>query len=649
MPEYNRSTYEKVPTAEGNGDGHENNGHINNGKLSVAERLKAAGAKPPEEPSDRLRSFTEFLDAKQVKKDKYVALCPFHYDEKPSLHIDLGKGGRILIHCFAGCQTDKVLEMVGLRTKHLMPGVPLPKKIVANYKYCDEEGNLLYETVRFDPKAFCQRRPGEKGGWVYKLEGVRRILYRLPELLASPSEEYVLLPEGEKDVERLRKEGFIATTTVGGAKAPWKSAYAEALRGRNVVLLADNDPTGWDRVKTVARELYGKAASVRIPTFPESLPAKGDVSDWFDAGGTKETLRELIAKTPLYDPQGRVPCDPVGNLRVNSFLYNDLGTTSRIAGSQGRVLPPVSPFPVDALPKPLGDFARTIAEALPCPPDFPGAMMLPPLGSCIGRKRCIEAKPGWTEYPVLWVVAIGRSGARKSPAFEKVTSPLRNIQRKLHAQYIREKEKFAKLTPEEREGVEKPKLQQTHTTDTTIEALKKVLDTTPNGICYAKDELLGWVRSMNQYKGGKGDDRTHWLSIWSGSQAAFQFLRSFGLKWSCGLADRNAGRCSCCARHGGLDPRNSLDLEDSRERPIGTTSPRAQPTEKHHAVRSRAPSPCEAGQDVLAGCLAVGSALADRTRVGDKSGFTNPASAASLDAGSRPAGLFGRPRPSREP
>jgi putative DNA primase/helicase len=56
------------------------------------------------------------------------------------------------------------------------------------------------------------------------------------------------------------------------------------------------------------------------------------------------------------------------------------------------------------------------------------------------------------------------------------------------------------------------------TTDATIEAVKLVLDGNPDGICYPADELSGWLRSLGQYKGGKGSDRQHWLSIWSGVQ-----------------------------------------------------------------------------------------------------------------------------------
>lgn len=54
--------------------------------------------------------------------------------------------------------------------------------------------------------------------------------------------------------------------------------------------------------------------------------------------------------------------------------------------------------------------------------------------------------------------------------------------------------------------------------DTTVEALVGILENNPRGLLVHKDELAGWVRSMDQYKGGKGSDRQHWLSFWSGDE-----------------------------------------------------------------------------------------------------------------------------------
>src|SRR5262249_8439441 len=89
-----------------------------------------------------------------------------------------------------------------------------PADIVATYDYADETGKLLFQTVRYYHKNFAQRRPDGNGGWIWNLEGVRRVLYRLPEVTAAQT---VCIAEGEKDAENLRTLGFVATTNPMGA------------------------------------------------------------------------------------------------------------------------------------------------------------------------------------------------------------------------------------------------------------------------------------------------------------------------------------------------------------------------------------------------------------------------------------------------
>ena len=64
-----------------------------------------------------------------------------------------------------------------------------------DYNYTDEKGNLLFQTVRYDPKRFSQRRPNGSGEWIWNLQGMRLVLYRLPEVVAA---SHVLIVEGGK-------------------------------------------------------------------------------------------------------------------------------------------------------------------------------------------------------------------------------------------------------------------------------------------------------------------------------------------------------------------------------------------------------------------------------------------------------------------
>jgi hypothetical protein len=58
---------------------------------------------------------------KRTGYGKYVARCPAHDDKSPSLAIKNCGDGRILLHCFAGCETEDVLSAVGLTFSDLMP------------------------------------------------------------------------------------------------------------------------------------------------------------------------------------------------------------------------------------------------------------------------------------------------------------------------------------------------------------------------------------------------------------------------------------------------------------------------------------------------------------------------------------------------
>lgn len=177
--------------------------------------------------------------------------------------------------------------------RHGAAGAERPKggeQIVAVYPYLDEKGVHLYDVLRIAPKTFRPRRPDGKR----TMDGVRRVLYRLPELLAADASETVFVVEGEKDVDNLRRLGLVATTNVGGA-GKWRPEYHEALRGRRVVVIQDCDDAsakfaGQRHAEQVVKALKGSASSVSVMALPG--PGK-DASDWIAAGGTAEMLREL--------------------------------------------------------------------------------------------------------------------------------------------------------------------------------------------------------------------------------------------------------------------------------------------------------------------------------------------------------------------
>ena len=61
---------------------------------------------------------------KETGHGKYVAQCPSHDDRSPSLAIRECDDGRVLVHCFAGCEVESVLSAVGLTFSDLYPEKP---------------------------------------------------------------------------------------------------------------------------------------------------------------------------------------------------------------------------------------------------------------------------------------------------------------------------------------------------------------------------------------------------------------------------------------------------------------------------------------------------------------------------------------------
>lgn len=62
---------------------------------------------------------------KKIGRDRWVARCPAHDDKRPSLSVRELDDGRVLVHCFAGCDTESVLGAVNLSFSDLFPEKPL--------------------------------------------------------------------------------------------------------------------------------------------------------------------------------------------------------------------------------------------------------------------------------------------------------------------------------------------------------------------------------------------------------------------------------------------------------------------------------------------------------------------------------------------
>lgn len=257
------------------------------------------------------------------------ARCPSHHDTNPSLSITEADDGRTLVNCHAGCPPQTVLSALGLKLSDLFAektsptGAPVfnrnvstslqEQALVATYDYIDANGLLLFQVVRLEPKSFRQRRPDAQnpGRWIWNMQGVQRVLFRLPELQRELKTGFpILICEGEKDVLALRDRGFFATCNAGGA-GKWEPAYTETLAGaKDVIIIADKDEPGRKHAQLVASALHGKVGRLRVVELPDvnGQPVK-DAADFFAAGGTAQDLVEFLKTQPDFAPTiVEIPC-----------------------------------------------------------------------------------------------------------------------------------------------------------------------------------------------------------------------------------------------------------------------------------------------------------------------------------------------------
>ena len=230
----------------------------------------------------------DFRTATQIVKD--WARMDGHPAKQQPVHSERQPGRNDLCSCGSGKKYKKCCGG--------------PKRIVAQFDYLDENGDLLYQILRMEPKDFRARYPDGKGGWIWK-RGDRVVPYRLPEVLKSDGP--VVIVEGEKCVDVLWDLGIPATCNPFGA-GKWTSALSEHLRDRDVIVWADKDEPGFKHAEKVARSLAGFSASTAMVTPPDELQEKGDVADGVSRlCWSRERIQEILDQTHPWQPASESP------------------------------------------------------------------------------------------------------------------------------------------------------------------------------------------------------------------------------------------------------------------------------------------------------------------------------------------------------
>lgn len=492
--------------------------------------------------TDPVRNLLERLEGvKPAGPDTWSARCPAHDDAHASLSVSRGDDGRALVHCHAGCILNAILGALSMHASdlfhHEAPATHraatrtakpahrfdlpcLAAKSIARqvggtpagwWPYFRSDGDEALTVLRFNlpdgDKTYRPIRP-VAGGWSIGDPPGPLPLYRLGDLNGTPR---VYVVEGEKCADEAAEVGLVATTSAHGGESAAKSDWAP-LAGRECVILPDNDKSGEDYARDVAKILAGLTppATVRIVRLPD-LPEGGDIVDFLEARDAQapEDLRREIEALADAAPEWK-PTAPA---------------------AESAEAPRWQSFPLDTLPPTCRRFVRETTEALGVDASYVALPALAVLASAIGNTRRIALNRTWTAPAVLWLMIVGESGMLKGAALKAADKAAMKRQRKAldaHknalAAYESEVEDYKEVLKAWKAGgrdkgepapvpPDRPTLERCIVSDVTVEALADRLQDNPRGLLLARDELSGWLGSFNAYKSGKGADEAHWLTM----------------------------------------------------------------------------------------------------------------------------------------
>jgi putative DNA primase/helicase len=505
---------------------------------------------PVEKVLDRLEEHREYGGG-------FRARCPAHQgNSDTSLSIKEGDDGRALLTCHASCGIPQIVDALGLGMVDLFThngsssGSSVKKvarKTSSSPRGDDEEilttddlpdGTYWEFTAPSGEVLYIQRHKGAyyqkicEDRWKKGLDGVTQVLYGLHELVDGVRAGKTIYHfEGPKDVETARSKLGVVGTTSGGVKT-WRPEFRSHYIGADVVIVPDNDNEGRQYAETVAQSIAPVAKRVRVAELP-GLPEKGDLTDWLEAGHTAEEFFYAVDAAPDYDAEGEAPW-PAEPTPLNTEL------------------PPVEPFTENMLPEPLAAYVVDAAYRMDrVAPDFIAAPLVVAAGSILGRKIVIRPKSedDWEVVPNLWGANVGRPSSMKTPAQNaglaaidriaadaskaykagQAEASVEGLVSEAKAKHWRDelkkaitkgdgqaeqeaREQLLKITEDE-EVAREPRYS---TSDATIEKLGELLRDNPNGLLNDRDELMGWLSSLD--RGGREGDRAFFLESWNGNK-----------------------------------------------------------------------------------------------------------------------------------
>ncbi len=210
-------------------------------------------------------------------------------------------------------------------------------------------------------------------------------------------------------------------------------------------------------------------------------------------------------------------------------------------------LAPVMPFDLELLPSALRPWIADIADRMQCPPDYPAVAAMVALAAVVGRQVAIrpKARDDWDVIPNLWGAVIGRPAMLKTPAMQEPLRMIGALEAQARNEFeqgnhehaanemLREadtkegkiliakalkdgnRERAMGLALEATEVVTPPARRRYYTQDATVEKLGELLRDNPRGVLVYRDELVGFLKTLDQE--GREGSRAFFLEAWNGT------------------------------------------------------------------------------------------------------------------------------------
>jgi len=229
----------------------------------------------------------------------------------------------------------------------------------------------------------------------------------------------------------------------------------------------------------------------------------------------------LFTAYTLINHDGNFP-SAASQLRSKGYGGPEEEKEKDVAKKQGLMSFPVVPFPLEVLPAYFRELIDKFSKSLQCPSEFMAMNFLTVASGAAGNTVKLAIKESWQTAPFIWLGIIDVTGSGKSHPIDAAMKPLHRLQAVDAVRFDREMVKYkqqvsGKLKDKNnsKPPAEPIKLRDYYSNNFTIESLIPMFKTSSRGIVIHADELAGLLKSLGQYKNGKGADNELFLSLFN--------------------------------------------------------------------------------------------------------------------------------------